>query len=131
MGLNRLGQKIAVVTGASSGVGRAIANLFAAEGARLVVCADLTPKARPGVDDEAHAATHELICQQHGDGKAVFVKTDVGIGRDVGNCVAKAVEIGGRLDMYEPHPPRSITKSSDHAWNYPLRLSDCDLDLAW
>jgi len=87
------------VTGSSSGLGRAIALLFAAEGASLVVCADLTPHARPGIDDEATATTFDLICQQHGDGKAKFVKTDVGVGEEVENCVTEAVKLGGRLDM--------------------------------
>lgn len=95
----RLEGKVAVVTGSSSGLGRAIAVLFAAEGAKLVICADLTPQAALEVDNEADATTHELICQQYGEGKADFVKTDVGIGSNVEACIARAVKLGGRLDM--------------------------------
>ncbi|KAL8736143.1 MAG: hypothetical protein Q9181_002508 [Wetmoreana brouardii] len=99
MAQGRLSQKVAVVTGASSGLGRAIATLFAAEGTRLVICADLMPHARPGIDDEAGATTHDLICQHHGPGKAHFVKTDVGNGKEVENCITQAVKLGGRLDI--------------------------------
>ncbi|KAL9011237.1 MAG: hypothetical protein Q9173_003903 [Seirophora scorigena] len=77
-----------------------MAVLFAAEGARLIVCADLTPSASPSADDEADMTTHDLICQQHGEGRAVFTETDVGIGSKVEACVAKAVELGGRLDIH-------------------------------
>ncbi|KAL8961379.1 MAG: hypothetical protein Q9193_002058 [Seirophora villosa] len=95
----RLQGKVAVVTGSSSGLGRAITLLFAAEGAQLIVCADLNPHASTSTDHEADTTTHDLICQQHGKGRAVFIETDVGIGSKVEACVAKAVELGGRLDI--------------------------------
>ncbi|KAI4141951.1 MAG: hypothetical protein LQ341_003368, partial [Variospora aurantia] len=95
----RLEGKVAVVTGSSTGLGRAIAVLFAAEGAQLIICADLTPHGSPDVDKDGEVTTHDLICQQHGDGRADFIRTDVGLGSNVDACIAKAVELGGRLDI--------------------------------
>ena len=92
--------RVAVVTGSSSGLGRAIALLFASQGTRLIICADLNPvTATGGVDERPEISTHDLICERHGPEKGVFVKTDVGKGPDVDGCVREAVRLGGRLDM--------------------------------
>lgn len=95
-----LENKVAVITGTSSGLGRAIALLFASCGTQLIVCADLTPGAHDdGPDEEPGVATHDLIIRRYGEGKAFYVKTDVGVGKDVDECVHQAVRLGGRLDM--------------------------------
>lgn len=96
----RLASKVAVVTGASSGLGRAIAVEFAAHGAGLVVCADLRPTARGdwGIS-EAGVPTHELICKRYGEGKALYVKSDVTVAAEVKSLVEEAVKVGGRLDV--------------------------------
>ncbi|MCJ1470299.1 hypothetical protein MMC07_008944 [Pseudocyphellaria aurata] len=95
----RLAGKIAIVTGASSGLGRAIALAYAGHGTRLVVCADLQENPRSGVVQES-VPTHELIRQRHGKARAVFTKTDVSKSHDVEACVNEAVDRGhGRLDM--------------------------------
>lgn len=90
----RLQDKVAIVTGASSGLGRAIAVRYAQEGAK-VVCADLTPTARN--QEEAEVTTHDLIVQA--GGKAIFIKTDVGDATEMENMVNVAVKEYGRLDM--------------------------------
>ena len=80
----RLAGKVAVITGAGSGIGRAAALLFAAEGAR-VVCAD-----RSG---EQHAVAAEI------GGAAVAVDVDVSIASDVRRMIEAAEQRFGRLDV--------------------------------
>lgn len=97
---NRLASRCTIITGSSSGLGRAIALAFAANGASPIICTDLRPDPRGdwGVE-EASVPTHELICKRYGDGTAEFVKADATLGEDVERVVKKAVEIGGRLDV--------------------------------
>lgn len=90
----RLQDKVAVVTGASSGLGRAIAIRYAQEGAK-VVCADLTATARS--QEEAEITTHDRIVRD--GGRAIFVQTDVGDAEQVASLVEKTVKEYGRLDM--------------------------------
>ena len=65
-GSDRLKGKIAIVTGANSGIGRATARLFACEGAK-VVCCDIQEAIDPRID--------KLIHQDGGE--AVFTHIDV------------------------------------------------------
>ena len=92
----RLVNKVAIVTGSSSGLGRAIALLYASEGAK-VVCSDLVPTARAIISGEADANTHELIQKAGRD--AIFVKTNVGNANEMKSLVDAAVNAFGRLDM--------------------------------
>ncbi|QJI40149.1 glucose 1-dehydrogenase [Pseudomonas sp. ADAK2] len=89
--------QVAIVTGSSSGNGRAIALALAAEGARIV-CSDLVQKARPeGFEADLDIDTDALIRKQ--GGQAVYVKADVSKSADVENLVKQAVEHFGRLDV--------------------------------
>jgi 3-hydroxybutyrate dehydrogenase len=83
----RLKDKVAIVTGAASGIGHEIAKTFAAEGARVVI-ADLNQKA-------ADAAATEI-----GDkSKAIGVVMDVTNEEQVDSGVARTVEQFGKIDV--------------------------------
>jgi len=83
----RLENKVAIVTGAASGIGKDIATLFAKEGARVAI-ADLNQKG-------ADAVAAEL-----GGGKrAIGVAVDVTNEAQTEACVAKTIEAFGRLDI--------------------------------
>ena len=86
-----LAGKTAIVTGASSGIGRAIAASFAAEGA-IVVIADVTTEPLEGGEPTA-----DLIIRTGGE--ASFETVDVGRWEDVDLAVAKTVSRHGRLDI--------------------------------
>lgn len=92
----RLQDKIAIVTGASSGIGRAISLRYAREGAK-VVCADISDTARSQIPEEEEITTHDLITQE--GGHAIFVQTDVGDAGQVESLVKTAVDKFGRIDM--------------------------------
>ena len=96
MSARRLEGKVALVTGASSGLGRAIALAFAEQGTKFILCADLNNEPPAGETN----TTVELIKQRHGPRTAAFCMSNVGEARDVSIAVQAATELGGgRLDM--------------------------------
>lgn len=115
--MGRLSGKVAIITGASAGIGRATAKLFAAEGARLVVGAR-----RQG---ELDALVAEL---QAAGGEAVALAGDVRSEEYARALVALAVERFGRLDvafnnagiMGEGGPSTGV---SEAGWNDAIAIN--------
>ena len=84
----RMQDKVVVITGAGSGLGRESALLFAEEGAKVVVT-DLSPTRADDVAQQIRAV----------DGEAIGLAADVTVEGDMQAAVAAAVDTWGRLDV--------------------------------
>ncbi|MCI0388053.1 MAG: glucose 1-dehydrogenase [Acidobacteria bacterium] len=85
----RLRDKVALVTGSSQGIGRAIALRFAQEGADVVINFNRTPKGAEEALAEVQAAGR----------RGLIVQADLGNTADIRRLVSSAVEHFGRLDI--------------------------------
>jgi NAD(P)-dependent dehydrogenase (short-subunit alcohol dehydrogenase family) len=79
--------KVALVTGAGSGIGRASARALAGEGAKVVVA---------DINDEGGRETVDLI--ERDGGAAMYVRADVAREPEVASLIRSAIEAYGRLD---------------------------------
>jgi NAD(P)-dependent dehydrogenase (short-subunit alcohol dehydrogenase family) len=114
----RLKDRVCLVTGAASGMGRVAAETFCREGARVVL-ADLS--------DEAGEAAAEAARGEGGDAR--FVRCDVTREDDVRGAVAAAVERWGRLDVLYNNAgimleeDRSVVDTEEAAWDRTLAVN--------
>ncbi len=113
---NILKEKVTIVTGGASGIGRATAILFAREGARVVV-ADRDP-----------TGGQETVRMIEGEGgQAIFVQTDVSRAEDVQRMVKETVSTYGRLDVLFNNAgigeTARVTEASVEHWDKVLAVN--------
>ena len=113
-GLGRLKGRVAIITGANSGIGRATARLFAREGAK-VVCCDIQETISPRID--------QLIKEKEG-GQAVFATIDVTRPEDCERMVKTALDSFGDVDILYNNAGAGIRKKvhehTDEEWKFVL-----------
>jgi NAD(P)-dependent dehydrogenase (short-subunit alcohol dehydrogenase family) len=102
-GYGRLKDKVAIITGGDSGIGKATAVAYAKEGANLVIVYNIS-------DDDAND-TKGVI--ESYDGKVILLKGDVGDSEFCNTVVEKTIKAYGKLDILinnagEQHPQKSL-----------------------
>ena len=114
----RLAEKVALITGAGSGMGRVAAQMFAAEGAKVVV-------AEFGED----AGTETVRLVTDGGGEATYVQADVSREEDARRMVDAAIEQYGRLDvLYNnagimPEADHSVVDTDVETWDRVMAVN--------
>ena len=118
----RLESKVALITGAGSGIGRATAELFAKEGAKVIVA-----------DYNAESSQLTVRSIKESGGQATFVQADVSKAIDAERMVRAAVNTYGRLDILhnnagifvKPTPAHELTED---IWD---RVFDINIKGVW
>jgi len=115
----RLEEKVAIVTGAGLGIGRASAILFAEEGARVVVC---------DINEEMGEQTVDTIKMEGGE--ALFMKADISNSAEVQELIRSCIDQYGTLDVLfncaaislitEDGP---IAEVSEEVWNATIAVN--------
>ena len=85
--MGKLNGKVAIITGASRGIGRATAKLFAGEGANVVIAAR---------SDGGQTCADEIVAN---GGNALFVRTDLSKPKEIDNLVDVTMSQYGKVDI--------------------------------
>ena len=116
--MGRLDGKVALITGAGSGMGRVASVAFAREGARIVAA------------EVAEAAGQETVAQVRGaGGEAIFARTDVSKERDVAAAVAAGEKAFGRVNvLYNnagifPAKDGAVTDLEESVWDLVMNVN--------
>jgi NAD(P)-dependent dehydrogenase (short-subunit alcohol dehydrogenase family) len=107
----KLKDKVAIITGASKGIGEGIGREFSREGAIVVVTCR--------TKDDGIRMADELGAK---NGRSVFIQTDVTKSADIQNMINKTIEIFGRIDILVNnagyHISKNIEETSEKEWAF-------------
>lgn len=117
-GFGRLKDKVAIITGGDSGIGRSVAVLFAKEGADVAIVY---------LDEHQDAEETANMVRKYGK-EALLIPTDISVEVNCKNAIDQTVEKFGRLDIlvnnaavqYEQHDIQDITAQQ---WEYTFRVN--------
>jgi NAD(P)-dependent dehydrogenase (short-subunit alcohol dehydrogenase family) len=115
--MSDMNDRVALITGASSGIGRATAEAFAAKGAKVVLAARR--------QDELASLVTEIEAR---GGKATAIRTDVSVVEDVERMVSHAIKAFGRLDFAVNNAGiegklAGITELAEEEWDQVLDIN--------
>ncbi len=115
--MNRVANKVAIVTGGANGIGKAISELLAAEGASVFVC---------DIEDDAGKQTVQAICDL--GGQAEYIHADVTKQSDVTQAVAAAASRTGGIDILCNNAAylgkvHAILESTDEEWDKCINVA--------
>jgi NAD(P)-dependent dehydrogenase (short-subunit alcohol dehydrogenase family) len=114
----RLSDKVIIVTGGGSGMGRTASTMFAAEGAKVVVA---------DVGESGGRETERLV--RESGGEATFVRADISSEPDAKAMIDRAVEVFGRVDvLYNnagimPEEDHSVLDTPVEAWDRVMAVN--------
>lgn len=112
----KLENKVAVITGAGSGMGKSMIELFAKEGAKIIAA------------DINEAGVNEVIGSLNGPGEITFCKTDVSDRAQVENMIDQAMNKYGKLDILINNAGildkmMPVSELEDEVWNKVLAVN--------
>jgi NAD(P)-dependent dehydrogenase (short-subunit alcohol dehydrogenase family) len=112
----RLKDKVALITGGTSGIGEATALLFSKEGAKVAIT---------GRNQQRGQGVIQKIKQESGD--ALFIKADVSLAADCSRAVVETVRTFGRLDILFNNAgvfyPQTALECSEQQWDEQIDVN--------